>query len=88
MRDRRRLVTGVITSDKMEQTIIVNVERSYRHPLYDKVVRSHRKYVAHDPANEGKTGDTVTIRECRPMSRTKRWMLESIVERAEQLPGE
>lgn len=87
MREHRRVVTGVVTSDKMEQTVVVRVERSYRHPLYGKVVRSHRKYVAHDAANECRIGDTVSIRESRPLSKTKRWVVEQVISR-EELPGQ
>mgnify|MGYP000953689894 FL=1 len=87
MRERRRIVTGVVTSNKMEQTVVVKVERSYRHPLYGKVVRSHRKYVAHDSGNDCRVGDTVSIRESRPLSKTKRWVVEQIVNR-EELPGQ
>lgn len=86
MRERRRIVTGIVTSDKMEQTVVVKVERSYRHPLYGKVVRSHRKYVAHDANSECRVGDTVSIRESRPLSKTKRWVVEQIINR-EELPG-
>ncbi len=87
MRENRRTLTGVVTSDKMEQTIVVRVERSYRHPLYGKVVRSHRKYVAHDANNDCRIGDTVSIRESRPLSKTKRWVVDQILNR-EELPGQ
>lgn len=85
MIESRRMLTGVVTSDKMEQTVVVRVERSYRHPLYGKVVRSHRKYVAHDADNDCRVGDTVSIRESRPLSKTKRWVVEQILNR-EELP--
>jgi len=81
MKGQGRLLTGTVTSDKMEQTVVVRVERSYRHPLYGKVVRSHRKYVAHDADNACRVGDTVSIRESRPLSKTKRWVVERIVSR-------
>ncbi|NLE94843.1 MAG: 30S ribosomal protein S17 [Dehalococcoidia bacterium] len=87
MRENQRTLTGVVTSDKMEQTIVVRVERSYRHPLYGKVVRSHRKYVAHDANNDCRIGDTVSIRESRPLSKTKRWVVDQILNR-EELPGQ
>ena len=83
MIDQRRVVTGVVTSDKMEQTVVVQVERSFRHPLYGKVVRSHRKYVAHDADNACRVGDTVSLRESRPLSKTKRWVVEKILNREE-----
>lgn len=87
MREGRRLLTGVVTSDKMDKTVVVSVERSFRHPLYGKVVRSGKKYVAHDENNQCRMGDRVAIRESRPLSRTKRWVVESILERAELADG-
>ncbi|MGI6209872.1 MAG: 30S ribosomal protein S17 [Anaerolineae bacterium] len=87
MREQRRVLTGTVTSDKMEKTVVVQVERSTRHRLYGKVVRSHKKYVAHDENNQCQIGDTVLIRESRPLSKTKRWVVEQILSR-EALPGE
>jgi small subunit ribosomal protein S17 len=71
----RRLMQGRVVSDKPDQTIVVVVERRYRHPVYGKFVRKSSKFHAHDPLNKGKVGDTVTIRECRPLSKLKRWEL-------------
>jgi small subunit ribosomal protein S17 len=82
MRERRRALVGVVTSDKMEKTVVVEVERVSRHPLYGKVVKTHKKYKAHDENNEARLGDTVQIRECRPMSKDKRFFVEQILERA------
>ncbi|HOT91407.1 MAG TPA: 30S ribosomal protein S17 [Anaerolineae bacterium] len=82
MRERRRRLTGVVTSDKMDKTVVVSVERRYRHPLYKKVVRAIKKYMAHDEHNECRVGDTVSIIESRPYSRHKRWTVETILERA------
>lgn len=82
MKERRRRMVGTVTSDKMDKTVVVSVERRFRHPLYKKVVREHKKYFAHDEENECRTGDTVRIVECRPYSRRKRWLVEEIVERA------
>lgn len=82
MRERRRQLTGVVTSDKMDKTVIVEVERRYRHPRYKKVVRSVKKYMAHDEGNTCRMGDTVRIIESRPYSRRKRWAVEEILERA------
>jgi small subunit ribosomal protein S17 len=87
MREQRRVLTGTVTSDKMEKTVVVQVERSTRHRLYGKVVRSHKRYVAHDENNQCQIGDTVLIRESRPLSKTKRWVVEQILSR-EALPGE
>ena len=80
---RRKVRQGVIVSDKNDKTVIVKVERTVRHPLYGKVMRSTKRYQAHDEANQGKVGDVVRIMECRPMSRTKRWRLLEVVNRAE-----
>jgi small subunit ribosomal protein S17 len=82
MKERRKRLVGTVTSDKMDKTIIVSVERSYRHPFYEKVVRSTKKYMAHDEENDCQIGDTVRIVETRPYSRRKRWALEEILERA------
>ena len=69
----KRILSGTVTSDKNEQTVTVLVERRYTHPLLHKTVRSSKKYRAHDPQNTYKTGDTVRIQECAPISKTKRW---------------
>ena len=69
----KRILQGVVTSDKNEQTITVLVERRYTHPLLHKTVRSSKKYRAHDEHNAFKIGDTVRIVECAPRSKTKRW---------------
>ena len=82
MNNRRRL-TGRVLSNKMEKTVVVRVDRSYRHPLYGKVVRSHKKYMAHDENNECQLGDKVRITECRPLSRHKRWRVSEIVVKGE-----
>ena len=81
MNGRKVKKVGVVISDKMDKTIIVNVERQYKHPLYKKIVRSHKKFKAHDEKNECRTGDTVQIQESRPLSREKRWVLSKIIER-------
>ncbi len=83
MRERRKHLVGVVVSDKMDKTAVVSVERRYRHPLYKKVVRSSKKYMAHDEKNRCRIGDKVRIVESRPMSRHKRWMVEDILERAD-----
>lgn len=76
----KRILQGTVVSDKMDKTIVVKVERRVMHPVYKKFVRKSKKYHAHDEANQYKAGDTVRIRECRPLSRTKRW--EVVVETA------
>ena len=80
MKKRRRL-TGVVTSDKMAKTIMVEISRSFRHPLYKKVVRSKNRVMAHDEMECG-VGDEVRIVEIRPMSKRKRWLVEEIVKRS------
>ena len=77
-----REMTGVVTSAKPDKTIVVRVERRVKHPVYGKFIRRSTKLAAHDEANACAEGDTVTIRQTRPISKTKRWALESIVERA------
>lgn len=77
-----RTLTGRVVSDKMDKSAVVLVERRVRHPLYGKYIRRSTKVHVHDENNDCKQGDTVTIRECRPVSRTKNWMLVEVVERA------
>lgn len=81
MRERRKSLIGVVTSDKMDKTVVVTVERVTRHPLYGKIIRKHKKYKAHDENNQAALGDTVRIRECRPISKDKTFFVEEIVER-------
>jgi small subunit ribosomal protein S17 len=69
----KRILQGVVTSDKNEQTITVLVERRFKHPLLQKTVRKSKKYRAHDEHNAFKIGQTVRIEECAPISKTKRW---------------
>lgn len=69
----RRILSGVVVSDKMDKTIVVQVERQFRHPLYKKFIRRTKKFVAHDEDNSFKAGDIVKIRECRPLSKRKQW---------------
>ncbi|MGC9369512.1 MAG: 30S ribosomal protein S17 [Paracoccaceae bacterium] len=69
----KRILQGTVTSDKNDQTVTVSVERRFTHPVLKKTIRKSKKYRAHDPKNEFKTGDTVRIQECAPVSKTKRW---------------
>ena len=69
----KRILNGTVVSDKNEQTVTVLVERRYTHPLMHKTVRRSKKYRAHDPENQFKTGDQVRIRECPPVSKNKCW---------------
>lgn len=79
MNERRRL-EGVITSDKMQKTVVVEVSRTYRHPLYGKVVHSKKRVMVHDELGS-QVGDKVRIVESRPISRRKRWVVEEILQR-------
>ena len=81
-RGLRKVRDGVVVSDKMQKTIVVQVERTVQHPKYRKFLRVRKRYKAHDENNESKTGDRVRIEEARPLSRDKRWRLKSILERA------
>ncbi|MEE4360688.1 MAG: 30S ribosomal protein S17 [Pseudomonadales bacterium] len=76
-----RTLSGTVVSNKMDKTIVVLVERRVQHPLYGKIVRRSTKVHVHDENNECEIGDTVTVRETRPMSKTKTWRLISIDER-------
>ena len=77
----RRVLQGVVVSDKADKTVTVLVERRLMHPLYKKFIKRSKRYHAHDEANSAKTGDIVRIRECRPISKTKTW--EILAEGAE-----
>ena len=79
----RKVRTGRVVSDKMEKTRVVLVERKVKHPRYGKVIKRSKKYKIHDEKNESHTGDYVTIRECRPLSKDKKWLLVSITKKAE-----
>ena len=78
----RRQLVGSVVSDKMEKTVVVMVERLVKHRMYKKYVRRRAKYAAHDEGNACQVGDKVAIIESRPLSRTKRWRVTRIVERA------
>lgn len=80
-RERKQRV-GLVTSNKMDKSIIVTVERRIKHPIYGKFVKRTKKFVAHDETNDCNEGDTVKIMETRPLSKRKRWRLVEIVERA------
>ena len=81
---RRRELIGVVTSDKMQKTRVVMVERRLSHAKYGKFMTSRKKYKAHDEKNEYKVGDRVLIVEARPLSRDKRWRVEKLIERAQE----
>ncbi|MEC7107075.1 MAG: 30S ribosomal protein S17 [Pseudomonadota bacterium] len=77
-----RAVSGVVVSDRMSKSITVKIERRVKHPVYGKFVRTSTKIHAHDEENQCQVGDTVTVVECRPISKTKTWTLQSIDVRA------
>ena len=81
-RGRRKVRTGVVVSDKMDKTVLVRIDRQVRHSLYGKTVRRSSKLAAHDEQNDAHVGDTVRVMETRPLSKTKRWRVIEIVERA------
>ncbi len=78
----KRVLTGTVTSDKMDKTVVVTVVRRFRHPIYGKFVQKRKNYMAHDPQNQCKRGDRVAIEESRPYSRRKRWVVLRVVEQA------
>ena len=81
-RGRRKVRTGVVVSDAMDKTVVVRISHQMRHPLYGKTVRRTTKLKAHDEQNDAHAGDTVRIVETRPLSKSKRWRVVEIVERA------
>jgi small subunit ribosomal protein S17 len=81
-REKRKTLVGVVTSDKMEKTVIVMVNRLVLHPVYKKYVRKRKKFKAHDEQNQCHMGDKVLLIETRPLSREKRWRVKEVLERA------
>ncbi|MDX5427829.1 MAG: 30S ribosomal protein S17 [Bacteroidota bacterium] len=81
-RNLRKERIGVVTSNKMDKSIVVSVERKVKHPIYGKFVKTTKKFHAHDEENSCNPGDTVRIMETRPLSKTKKWRLVEIIERA------
>lgn len=81
-RNRRKTRIGRVVSSRMDKTIVVEIVRTMKHPLYERVIRTKSKLYAHDEKNEAGPGDTVRVMECRPLSKQKRWRLAEIVEKA------
>ena len=81
-RNLRKTRVGIVTSDKMDKTVVVTIKDKVRHPLYNKIVNRTVKYKAHDENNECGVGDKVQIMECRPYSKDKRWRVVEIIEKA------
>ena len=78
----KRTLTGRVVSDKMDKTVTVLVERRVKHPMYDKIIVRSSKYHAHTEGNEAKTGDLVEIQECRPIAKTKAWVISKLLQKA------
>jgi len=81
-RNLRKTRVGIVTSDKMDKTVVVTIKNRVRHPLYNKIVNDTVKYKAHDENNECGVGDKILIMECRPYSKDKRWRVVEIIEKA------
>ena len=81
----KAVVTGVVVADKMDKTVKVAIERQIRHDLYGQIQRRTSTFLAHDEKNEAKIGDRVAITETRPLSRRKRWVVTSVVEKAKEI---
>ena len=81
-RGRRKTLTGIVVSDVADKTVIVKVERRIQHPVYKKMVRKSKRFMAHDQENSSGIGDTVKIIESRPISKNKKWRLAEIIEKA------
>lgn len=81
-RGMKRQLLGTVVSDKMDKSVVVLVERTVKHPLYKKFVKRYKKFAAHDEQNSCQVGDKVVIIESRPLSKTKRWRVSQIVEKA------
>lgn len=81
-RNQRKVRQGTVVSVKMDKSIVVRVDRTMRHPLYNKIVRTSSKIYAHDEKNDANLGDVVRVMETRPLSKTKRWRLVDVVTRA------
>lgn len=79
MPNNRRRLTGSVVSNKMEKTAVVQVEHTFRHPLYGKVIRTSKRYMVHDETNECQIGDEVVIVESKPISKNKRWVVQEIL---------
>ena len=81
-RNLRKTRVGIVTSDKMDKTVVVTIKDRVKHPLYNKIVDKSVKYKAHDENNECGVGDKVQIMECRPLSKDKNWRVVEIIEKA------
>jgi small subunit ribosomal protein S17 len=78
----KKTLIGIVTSNKMDKTVVVVVKRRFKHPIYGKYIQQHKKYMAHDPQNICGLGDKILVEENRPISRQKRWIVRDILEKA------
>lgn len=85
VKTNQRVLAGTVVSAAMDKTIVVRVERKFKHPVVGKIVRTFKKYSAHDEAQTACVGDVVEIAECRPLSRTKHMMLKNVVKRKKEV---
>ena len=85
---KRKTMTGVVVSNKMDKTVVIRVERKFSHPVFKKVVKTTKKYKVHDEKNECLEGDFICIQETRPLSKQKRWRLLDIITRKNSLGNE
>ncbi|MFN3477962.1 MAG: 30S ribosomal protein S17 [bacterium] len=85
MRKNKKKLIGIVTSDKMDKTVVVKVERSKTHPKYKKVVKQYKKFYAHDENNEAKKGDKILIMESRPLSKLKKWVVIKVLQKQNQV---
>jgi len=85
MNTRRQEKVGIVTSNKMQKTVVVTVERQFKHPFYKRVIRRSKSFLAHDEKNQCQVGDTVRIEETRPLSARKRWRVIEVVAKAAQV---
>lgn len=81
MQKNKKIRTGIVVSDKMNKTVVVTVERVFRHPLYGKIIKRKKKYMVHDEKNQCKIGDSVKIIETKPISKFKRWHMIEIIKK-------
>ena len=81
----KRTLVGRVVSDKMDKTVTVLIERRVKHPMYDKIIVRSSKYHAHNDDNAAKSGDLVEIQECRPLSKTKAWVVSKLLEKADAI---
>ncbi|HOP86877.1 MAG TPA: 30S ribosomal protein S17 [Syntrophorhabdaceae bacterium] len=82
----KRKMTGVVIKDKMDKTVVVEVEKFHKHPKYHKYIKIKKRYKAHDEGNKCRIGDNVLIVESRPLSKEKRWIVKNIIKREEPMP--